>query len=151
MNLETHIADVMNLNRSEELTDVVFVRPFVRGMRSNLRGRPHPRKISALVYVDAFVPQNGQSLHNAVPPEVRNAQIEGARNVGEGWKTPPIPAEAFNVDARDGDWADLQSTLHPPAMFPTAPSSYWSDQTDQRYVLATDWGPSPCPQFYDKA
>jgi len=153
MNLETHIADVINLIRWEELTDVVLCGHSYGGCVVTGVADRIPEKISALVYVDAFVPENGQSLHDTLPPEDRNAQLEATRTVGEGWRTPPIPAAAFNVNARDRDWVERQSTLHPLACFqqPLRLTEAINRIENITYILATGWGPSPFPQFYDKA
>lgn len=153
VNLETHIADVLNLIRWEELSDVVLCGHSYGGCVVTCAADRIPERISALAYVDAFVPENGQSLHDTLPPEARDAQLEGARNVGEGWKTPPIPAEAFNVNSRDRDWVDRQSTLHPLACFqqPLRLTGGFDRIGDITYILATGWNPSPFPQFYNKA
>jgi len=153
VNLETHIADVMNLVRWEELSDVVLCGHSYGGCVVSGVADRIPEGICALVYLDAFVPENGQSLHETLPPEGRNEQIEAARKVGEGWKTPPIPAEAFNVNARDRDWVDRQSTMHPLACFqqPLRLTGAIARIEDISYILATGWSPSPFPQFYDKA
>jgi pimeloyl-ACP methyl ester carboxylesterase len=153
VNLETHIADVINLIRWEELTDLVLCGHSYGGCVVTSVADRIPEKISALVYVDAFVPENGQSLHDTLPPEDRNVQLEAARTVGEGWKTPPISAEAFNVNAGDRDGVDRQSTLHPLACFqqPLRLTGAINRIEDITYILATGWGPSPFPQFYDKA
>jgi pimeloyl-ACP methyl ester carboxylesterase len=153
VNLETHIADVINLIRWEELTDVVLCGHSYGGCVVTSVADRIPETISALVYVDAFVPENGQSLHDTLPPEDRNAQLEAARTVGEGWKTPPIPAAAFNVNARDRDWVERQSTLHPLACFqqPLCLTGAINRIKNISYILATGWGPSPFLQFYHKA
>jgi pimeloyl-ACP methyl ester carboxylesterase len=153
VNLETHIADVLNLIRWEELTDVVLCGHSYGGCVVSGIADRIPEKIGALVYLDAFVPENGQSLHDTLPPEARNEQLEGVRSVGEGWKIPPIPAQAFNVNAGDRDWVDRQSTLHPLACFqqPLRLTGAINRIGDIAYVLATGWSPSPFSQFYDKA
>ncbi len=153
VNLETHIADVINLIRWEELTGVVLCGHSYGGCVVTSVADRIPAKVSALFFVDAFVPENGQSLHDTLPPDARNEQLEAAKNVGEGWKTPPIPAEAFNVNPRDRDWVDQQSTPHPLACFqqPARLTGAINRIEDITYLLATGWGPSPFPQFYDKA
>ena len=106
VDLETHIADVTNLIRSEELSDVELCGHSYGGaVISGVADRVSDR-IGALVYLDAFVLENGQSLFDTNPAELRNAQIEAARQVGDGWKVPPIPAEVFNVNAKDRDWVN---------------------------------------------
>jgi pimeloyl-ACP methyl ester carboxylesterase len=153
VNLETHIADVINLICWEELTDVVLCGHSYGGCVVTSVADRIPEKISALVYVDAFVPENGQSLHDTLPPEDRNAQLAAARTDGEGWKTPPIPAEVFNVNARDRAWVGRQSTLHPLACFqqPLRLTGAINRIKNITYILANGWNPSPFPQFYDKA
>ena len=153
VNLETHIDDVINLIRWEELTDVVLCGHSYAGCVVTCVADRVPEKIRSLVYLDAFVPDNGQSLHDTLPPEARNEQLEGARKTGEGWKTPPIPAEVFNVNARDRDWVNRQSTVHPLACFqqPLRLTGGIGRIDSIAYVLANGWTPSPFPQFYEKA
>lgn len=153
VNLETHISDVTNLIRWEELTDVVLCGHSYGGCVVTGVADRIPEKISALVYVDAFVPEDGQSLHDTLPPEARSEQIEAAKKVGDGWKTPPIPPEVFNLNAHDRDWLDRQSTPHPLACFqqPVRITENINRIEHIAYILATGWSPSPFPQFFDKA
>ena len=153
VNLETHIADVINLIRWEGLTDVVLCGHSYAGCVVTAVADRIPEKISALVYLDAFVPDHGQSLHDTLPLEARNQQLEAARTFGEGWKTPPIPAQVFNVNAPDRDWVNRQSTPHPLACFqqPVRLTGAINQIADITFILATGWSPSPFPQFYDKA
>ncbi len=153
VNLETHIADVINLIRWEELSDIVLCGHSYGGCVVTSVADRIPEKIRALVFVDAFVPENGQSLHDMLPPEARNQQLEGARTLGEGWKTPPIPAQVFNVNSQDRDWVDRQSTPHPLASFqqPLCLTGAMNRIENIAFILATGWNPSPFPQFYDNA
>jgi len=153
VNLETHITDVINLIRWEELTDIVLCGHSYGGCVVTGVADRIPEKIGALVYLDAFVPENGQSLHDTLPPEARSQQLEAAKKFGEGWKMPPIPAEVFNVNLGDRDWVDRQSTLHPLACFqqPLRLTGAINRIRNVTYILANGWSPSPFPQFYDKA
>jgi pimeloyl-ACP methyl ester carboxylesterase len=79
VDLETHITDVTNLIRWEELADVVLCGHSYGGcVISGVADRVSDR-IGALVYLDAFVLENAQSLHDTFPAELRNAQIAAAR------------------------------------------------------------------------
>jgi len=60
VNLETHIADVINLIRWEQLSDVVLCGHSYGGCVVSGVGDRIPEKIGALVYLDAFVPEDGQ-------------------------------------------------------------------------------------------
>jgi hypothetical protein len=112
-----------------------------------------PDRIASLVYLDAFVLENGQSLHDTLPAAMNQAQIEGARQVGDGWKVPPIPAGVFSVNAEDRDWVDRQCTMQPLATFQqklrlTGAINRIANVT---FILASGWGPSPFPPFYEQA
>jgi pimeloyl-ACP methyl ester carboxylesterase len=153
VNLETHITDVVNLIQWEELSDVVLCGHSYGGcVISGVADRIADR-IGALVYLDAFVLENGQSLHDVLPPAMRDAQLEQALKTGDGWKLPPIPAEVFQVNAQDRDWMNRQCTLQPLATFQqrlhlTGEIARIENVT---YILATGWAPSPFPPFYDQA
>lgn len=151
--LETHIADVAGLIRWEELDDLVLCGHSYAGCVVTGVADRMPERIRALIYLDAFVLENGQSLHDTLPAEQRAAQIEGARRDGEGWKVPPIPAAVFNVGAEDRAWVDAQGTAQSLATFAQRLelTGGLAKIRDVRYVLATEFPGSPFPQFYDRA
>src|SRR5271169_1924632 len=93
VNLTTHIADVANLIRWEELSDVILCGHSYRGCVVSGVADRVPDQIGALIYLDAFVLENGQCLNDMIPPEVRRERIAQAKELGEGWKLPPISAE----------------------------------------------------------
>ena len=87
IDLETHIADVVALLEMEDLRDVILVGHSYGGMVvTGAADRAHER-IRRLVYLDAFVPENGKCLLDYVVPE-RAARM---REEGEkaGSVTPP--------------------------------------------------------------
>src|SRR6202008_5211960 len=88
-----------------------------------------------------------------LPEEQRAAQIESARQHGDGWKVPPIPAEVFNVGSADRAWVNAQGTVQSLATFAQRLElrGGLAKIRDVRYVLATDFPASPFRQFYDKA
>jgi len=152
VDLETHINDVANLIRWEELQDVVLVGHSYGGCVIRSVADRMGEKIAALVYLDAFVPENGESLHDRLPPEQREMQIDAAGEIG-GWRVPPIPAAVFNVNEADRDWVDSQCTPQPIACFrqklrlerdgaPAGPIHYF---------YAAGWEGTPFTQFYDMA
>ena len=153
VDLETHINDVTNLIRWEELTDVVLCGHSYAGcVISGVADRVSDR-IGALVYLDAFVLANDQSLHDAIPAEVRNADIEEARQVGEGWKVPPIPAEVLNVNAKDREWVNRQCTMQPLATLqqPIRLTGALNRIENVTYILANGWASSLFAPFYEQA
>src|SRR5262245_47641531 len=82
--LETRIADVANLIGWDELDGVVLCGPSYAGCVVTGVADRIPERVRSLVYLDAFVLENGQSLHDTLPPEQRAGQIEGARAHGQG-------------------------------------------------------------------
>jgi hypothetical protein len=120
----------------------------VRGVADRMGDR-----IKALVYLDAFVPEDGQSLHDCLSPEQRQGQVDAAGEVGDGWQVPPIPAAAFNVNETDRAWVDAQCTMQPIACFQQE-LRLEGDGLPARathYIYASDWEGTPFTQFYDKA
>ena len=153
LDLHTHIADVVNLIRWEELSDVVLCGHSYGGCVVTGAADQIADRIRALVYVDAFVPDSGQSLHDTLPAEQRDAQVRGAIETGDGWRVPPISAEIFNVNLRDRAWVNQQRTPHSLACFqqPLKLTGAIEQIQDITYILATGWEHSPFPQFYEKA
>jgi len=153
VDLNTHISDVVNLIRWEDLSEVVLCGHSYGGCVVTGAADRVADRISALVYVDAFVPDNGQSLHDTLPADQRDAQVKGALTRGDGWKVPPIPAEIFNVNLRDRDWVNQQRTPQSLATFqqPLQLTGAIERIKNITYILATGWEHSPFPQFYEKA
>jgi pimeloyl-ACP methyl ester carboxylesterase len=153
VDLQTPIDDNVNLIRWEELTDIVLVGHSYGGcVISGVADRMGER-IAALVYLDAFVLESGQSLHDTLPAEHRQGQLDAATAVGDGWRVPPIPAAVFNVNAADRSWVDAQCTDQPLASFqqklhlsPSAPAV-----GAIHYIYATDWEGTPFTGFYERA
>jgi pimeloyl-ACP methyl ester carboxylesterase len=153
INLETHITDVLNLIKWEELSDVILCGHSYGGAVISGAADRIANKISALVYVDAFVLDNGQTLNETVPAPMRDAQIEGAKQIGDGWKIPPIPGEIFQVNAKDLAWMNSQCTPQPLATFeqPLKLTGEISKIKNVTCIFATGWPPSPFAQFHEKA
>ncbi|WP_249164435.1 alpha/beta fold hydrolase [Bradyrhizobium jicamae] len=104
VNLSTHITDVVNLIRWEEMTDIVLCGHSYGGFVVTGVADQMPERIAALVYLDAYVPESGQSWADLRP-----------RKTPAELTLPPISAEVFRVNERDRQWVDRQCTPHPAA------------------------------------
>jgi pimeloyl-ACP methyl ester carboxylesterase len=116
--LDTHIADVANLMIWEELRDIVLVGHSYGGIVMRHVADRMPDRIRSLVYLDAFVPDNGKALNDYVPDRGKTVR-ELAMARGDGWKIPPVPASVLAVNAADSDWVDRQCTMQPLSTFET--------------------------------
>jgi pimeloyl-ACP methyl ester carboxylesterase len=89
--LGTHIQDVLGVLEYEDLRDVVLIGHSYGGMvATGVADRARDR-IKHLVYLDAFVPRDGQSLFDLLPPEGRARMREDAEARGDGWRVSPNP------------------------------------------------------------
>jgi len=153
IDLETHIADIINLIRWEQLEDVVLVGHSYGGCVISGVADRLTAKIKALVYLDAFVLKDGQSLHDTLPPEHRQAQLDRAAASGNDWQVPPIPAAVFNVNEADRAWVDAQCTPQPLASFQQKLTLVSAGVATDRihYIFASGWEGTPFTAFYEAA
>ncbi len=153
VNLSTHIDDVVNLIRWEELSDVTLCGHSYGGAVVTGVADRIPDRIRSLVYLDAFVLESGESVLQNVHASQRNMLIETTRKFGEGWKSPHIPAAVFKVNAGDCDWVDRQCTPHPLACFeePLQLSGGLRKVKSITYIFATAWDDTPFPRAYERA
>ena len=153
VNLDTHIDDVVNLMQWEELTDVVLCGHSYAGCVISGAADRIPDRVGALVYLDAFLLEDGQSLHDTLPAPQRALQLELATQHGDGWKMPPIPPEVFNVNAADREWVNRQCTTQSLATFQQRIrlSGRGDAVKSVTFILASGWNDSPFPQFYERA
>jgi pimeloyl-ACP methyl ester carboxylesterase len=113
INLTTHVTDIVNVIRYEDLSRVVLLGHSYGGMVITAVADTIPEKIAALVYLDAFVPQDGQSLFDLNIPA--NTQMFLARaGANGGLLIPPPPAKAyFNVNDADAPRVDVLAAPQP--------------------------------------
>lgn len=160
--LETHIRDVIGCIQAEELDDVVLLGHAYGGMVITGVADRIAARIKVLVYLDAFVPQDGQSmislLDEALPPPVAAQFRDGFRaaaRINPGM-TSPLPAEMFNVTAAKREWVNRRCGPHPlaTAEIPLLLTGNSDAVRRKLYILADGWDPNPCRYFariYDGA
>src|SRR5581483_12288456 len=68
VDLDTHVQDVVAHLELDDLRDVVLVGHSYGGMVVTGAADRVPERIARLVYVDAFVPNDGESLFDLLPP-----------------------------------------------------------------------------------
>jgi pimeloyl-ACP methyl ester carboxylesterase len=112
IDLTTHINDVAAVLDCEDLKEVTLLGHSYGGMVATGVADRARERIAQLIYLDAFVPENGQSLFDLQPAEVRERMRELARTAGEGWRLPPNPMPA-DTPAADVAWAAGRRLPHP--------------------------------------
>ena len=153
IDLQRHVDDVANLIRWEELDSVILCGHSYGGCVISSVADVLPDRIAALVYLDAFLLEDGESLHDLLPAEQREMQLSLANEFGEGWCVPPIPAEVFNVNARDRDWVDRQCTPQPLATFQQTIklNGGLSQISRNHFIYASAWEGTPFTASYNRA
>ncbi len=104
IDLKTHIADVVNVMKWEGLSDVVLCGHSYGGMVISGVAEALPQAIRSIVFLDAFVPRNGEAVQDLTGPAVREA-AQAAMQRGD-IVIPQRPAEAFGVNPADRAWVD---------------------------------------------
>ena len=139
VNLTTHVNDVVNLIRWEDLKDIVLVGHSSAGFVITQAAEQIGPSVASIVYLDAFVPQPGDSLISLANPAPRKA-MEDAVARGD-LVAKPVPAAAFKVNEKDRAWVDAQCTPHPLAAVAQKIEAAGARETIARktYIRATGW------------
>lgn len=82
INLDTHIRDVIEVLETERLSDVILCAHSYGGMVISGVAEAVPERISSLVYVDAYVPADGESCWELTSEMYRQRFIDGASSNG---------------------------------------------------------------------
>jgi pimeloyl-ACP methyl ester carboxylesterase len=153
IDLQVHADDVANLVIWEELDSVILCGHSYGGCVISGAAVAVPERIAAMVYLDAFLLEDGECLHDLLPDEQRGMQLSLADQYGDGWRVPPIPGEVFNVNARDRDWVDRQCTPQPLATFQQKIrlSAGPSPIARNHFIFASGWEGSPFTPSYRRA
>lgn len=154
VDLETHIQDVLGVVRCERLEGFVLAGHSYGGMVITGVADREWRRISKLVYLDAFLPRDGQSLNDLTGADRARHMSELANEHGDGWKAPrPEGSVSASLPEEDRKWILDLSGPQPLATFA---QSLAIDGNHLRipekvYVLAADNPGSPFHKFAEWA
>ncbi len=111
VDLDTHILDIVHLLEMEDLEEVILVGHSYGGMVvTGTADRVHER-IRALVYLDAFVPEDGRSLLDYVVPERAAWMAEEGRRTGQ---VSPPPMSLWGLQKKEHlDFVGPREVKHP--------------------------------------
>ena len=86
--LDTHILDVTNVLCYEDLREVVLVGSSSGGIVITGVAERAPERIDKLIYLDAFVPRDGESICDMLGPKGKAGLEQAAKEYGDGWRVP---------------------------------------------------------------
>ncbi|MFK4264650.1 alpha/beta fold hydrolase [Streptomyces milbemycinicus] len=87
--LDTHVEDVVRLITEEDLNEVILVGHSYAGLVISSAANQIPDRIAHLVYLDAMVPEDGETAADVMP--VTQNLIDRALASDSGWRVPPLP------------------------------------------------------------
>ncbi len=144
VNLSLHIEDVANLLRYEALNDVVLCGHAYSGFVITGVADHMPGRVRSLVYIDSFVPENGDSMWKHVPPAFQ-AMFTGSTATHGGLRIEQVPGDVFNLNMADREMFDARGTGMPLACFLEAIQLTGAHRTvlNRHYISTTGWAASP--------
>src|SRR5581483_4089987 len=134
----------------EGLSNIVLVGHSYGGIIvSGVADQAHD-KIGSIVFLDAFVPDDGDSLLEKASQAARDGMNEAIKKGEIAMK--PIPAAVFRVNEKDRAWVDAQCTPHPIAtLTDKAKVAGGREKIAKRtYIRAKGYPSVPFDGAYDK-
>jgi len=153
INLETHIEDIANLIRFENLEQVVLVGHSYGGVVIGGVADRLADRIKALVFVDALIPEDGLSVLDHQTPERAQYLRERAKG-NDGWRMPPLSAELYGVeDPAAAAWANEKCVGHPLACFDQVQhlTGAWQQVPEKTYIRCTESGLDYMDRYSERA
>jgi pimeloyl-ACP methyl ester carboxylesterase len=131
VNLDTHVDDIVNEMIWKDLTEVVLVAHSYGGIVGTGVIERVPERITSVVYLEAFIPQDGQSFADMAPGMDY-----------EGLGIPPSPGEPGEyLREEDRLWSAGKASAHPTASFTQKLEVAGAYQRVPRksFIVATGW------------
>ena len=107
--LDTHIQDIVNVFRFEDLHDVILVGHSYGGIIISGVAERIPDRIRKMIYWDAFVPENGECAQELRPPGIAFTVRDGFAYAN--WETNPTPP--MDVPQSNKTFTDRISICNP--------------------------------------
>ena len=147
LDLESHIADMLGVLKYEDLSGINLVGHSYGGMVATGVADRARGRVAQLIYIDAFAPQDGDSVVDLLPPAAR-AQRQPAAD----GRIPPVPMPP-DTAPEDRAWCDPLRVPHPVKSFEQKLKLHNGPLTLPRhYIYATRIPPDyRFRQFYERA
>ena len=147
INLDTQIADIVNLVKWEELKDICLVPHSYGGWPCSGALEEIHDRVASIVWLDAFKPKDGEKGTDYISEFSRKAMEEAVAR-GEPGRKPP-PAKTFSKSEKDYAWIESKLTQQPngPALQPIKLTGKRDMIAKKTYIRA----PSYPQAAFDKA
>ncbi len=139
INVTTHVTDIVNILRFEDLNDVVLVGHSYAGFVITGVAEREGARIRSIVFLDAYVPQNGQSIFSLTSERLRE-NVNAAIKRGQA-SMPPASAAYFGVNEKDRAWVDSKCTPQPVGTYnePLTVTGARESIAKKTYIRAKGW------------
>ncbi len=137
-NLDTHISEVVDVIRSQPDDDLILVGQSYGGMIVSGAADVEPSRIRAVAYVDAYVPDAGDSVWSLTTPRFRDMFVAGAMLDGMNCAPPPT----LDPRCRPQPMGTFLQSI--------TLSGRWRDVPRKVFVGAHGWEGSPFLELYDR-
>ena len=118
--IDTFVDDIAAVLETEELRDVVLVGHSFGGFAVTGVADRMPERIRHLVYLDALLPENGETAFSVLPPGIEEARRRTVSEQGGGVALPVPPLAAFPLPDDVKEWFGRRLTPHPFGTYDTA-------------------------------
>lgn len=142
--LDTHIQDIAAVLEYEDLRNVVLVGHSYGGMVITGVADKAPDRVAQLIYLDAFLPENGKALSDYTPRPPASASPPAAAPPSDFRVAPRSTVEEFGVrDPADIAWARARLTPQSGKTFgqPLQLSAPIRTSIKRAYIQCTDDSP----------
>ena len=141
IDVDLHVSDVASVLDAEELEDVVLVGHSYGGFVIRGVAERRASKLRALVYLDALVPVDGETLLDHLGADFAAKIREGGRLHGDRYLVPVPPAEFFGLGPEHASWVMRHLTPQP---FSTGTQPMHLADDDPRIARSYIHCDSPC-------
>jgi pimeloyl-ACP methyl ester carboxylesterase len=141
VDLSLHAQDILQAIEYERLSDFVLVGHSYGGMVVTAVADRVAQKIRSLVYLDAFVPKDGQSALDLVRPEMRDKIL-----ALPGWQIPAPPPQGM-TDKDEIAWIEGRRNPQPAGTFKEKVSVKGNYKGKRSYIFCSGYSPTTFAPF----
>lgn len=116
ISLATHVQDVLGVLEFEDLHDVTLIGHSYGGMVATCVADRAAHRLRQLVYLDAFVPRDGQSVNDLLSQQSGTHPRDASRGAGDDWRVAPNPLPP-DTSPEDVAWIVPRRVMQPRRTF----------------------------------